>query len=642
MENLTWRMMYVSQKAKPSNTDFHDYLSTPLLSHLGVEKKVDPSSPPQVTEDFDYVAHIRKLGSEGLSRERMPPTAFSPSNSSSPASSSSKNPTSVSSQSRKRPAPFLPMIAAEPISTLPLRSAAAFTLSSARPPPSAPHSNLSAGLKNHNQQQKPYVNNLESDHGFLFSLDPLAFEGPNESFANPTGLSSSISSSLTETPAARYPPLQSSITSLASTLMGTLQNNSRRPDHTFSSSAPKPIITPASQAPYSQLRRNNSLFLYNPSNIDYPVGPSSILSASNMRPDNSYTSHDYFDNLRSHTPQNIETMSALSSVIEPGALSANDSYPASLMGGGRNSVAESISSSVPGSVHGMQFRDPYGALSYPASWNESFFDDTPMAMPSSASSVHTNTGPPRANSVKRNTKKPRQNSKQEPPLSSGSTKSGGLNKQSGGGGGGGGNSSSTSQGSNIECANCHTKNTPLWRRNPQGEPLCNACGLFLKLHGTVRPLSLKTDVVKKRQRGQGLQLSTKKNSNNQQQASKASSTTSSSNGGDKPELGDRTRDGDDFFPTPVSKDNRKPRVDNRGAQETIAEPWSGLAAGSVQNGLTFPQGQIQTGPKLPADGLHPINEHMEKNFDWEHPTELPDTENGEPGHGKWDWLSMML
>ena len=52
----------------------------------------------------------------------------------------------------------------------------------------------------------------------------------------------------------------------------------------------------------------------------------------------------------------------------------------------------------------------------------------------------------------------------------------------------------------IECTNCHTKTTPLWRRDPMGKPLCNACGLFLKLHGVVRPLSLKSDVIKKRQR----------------------------------------------------------------------------------------------------------------------------------------------
>lgn len=57
------------------------------------------------------------------------------------------------------------------------------------------------------------------------------------------------------------------------------------------------------------------------------------------------------------------------------------------------------------------------------------------------------------------------------------------------------------------CTNCFTQTTPLWRRNPEGQPLCNACGLFLKLHGVVRPLSLKTDVIKKRNRGSGNSLS---------------------------------------------------------------------------------------------------------------------------------------
>ncbi|KAI8884403.1 hypothetical protein K501DRAFT_332712 [Backusella circina FSU 941] len=55
----------------------------------------------------------------------------------------------------------------------------------------------------------------------------------------------------------------------------------------------------------------------------------------------------------------------------------------------------------------------------------------------------------------------------------------------------------------TQCTNCATTTTPLWRRNPEGEPLCNACGLFLKLHGVVRPLSLKTDVIKKRNRNSG-------------------------------------------------------------------------------------------------------------------------------------------
>ncbi|KAK5778912.1 hypothetical protein RI543_003840 [Arxiozyma heterogenica] len=50
----------------------------------------------------------------------------------------------------------------------------------------------------------------------------------------------------------------------------------------------------------------------------------------------------------------------------------------------------------------------------------------------------------------------------------------------------------------IQCYNCKTFKTPLWRRDTNGNTLCNACGLFQKLHGTMRPLSLKTDVIKKR------------------------------------------------------------------------------------------------------------------------------------------------
>lgn len=50
------------------------------------------------------------------------------------------------------------------------------------------------------------------------------------------------------------------------------------------------------------------------------------------------------------------------------------------------------------------------------------------------------------------------------------------------------------------CQNCETSTTPLWRRDEMGSVLCNACGLFLKLHGRPRPISLKTDVIKSRNR----------------------------------------------------------------------------------------------------------------------------------------------
>ncbi|KAI9226874.1 MAG: hypothetical protein DHS80DRAFT_4408, partial [Piptocephalis tieghemiana] len=45
----------------------------------------------------------------------------------------------------------------------------------------------------------------------------------------------------------------------------------------------------------------------------------------------------------------------------------------------------------------------------------------------------------------------------------------------------------------LTCMNCSTSKTPLWRRDTSGRNLCNACGLFLRLHGRERPLSLKRE-----------------------------------------------------------------------------------------------------------------------------------------------------
>ena len=39
----------------------------------------------------------------------------------------------------------------------------------------------------------------------------------------------------------------------------------------------------------------------------------------------------------------------------------------------------------------------------------------------------------------------------------------------------------------YRCVNCLTTSTPLWRKTQQKEPICNACGLYLKLHGKHRP-----------------------------------------------------------------------------------------------------------------------------------------------------------
>ncbi|KAG5282093.1 hypothetical protein AALO_G00052130 [Alosa alosa] len=52
----------------------------------------------------------------------------------------------------------------------------------------------------------------------------------------------------------------------------------------------------------------------------------------------------------------------------------------------------------------------------------------------------------------------------------------------------------------TQCANCHTSTTTLWRRNASGEPVCNACGLYFKLHNVNRPLTMKKDGIQTRNR----------------------------------------------------------------------------------------------------------------------------------------------
>nr|XP_033789792.1 transcription factor GATA-6 isoform X2 [Geotrypetes seraphini]XP_033789793.1 transcription factor GATA-6 isoform X2 [Geotrypetes seraphini]XP_033789795.1 transcription factor GATA-6 isoform X2 [Geotrypetes seraphini] len=52
----------------------------------------------------------------------------------------------------------------------------------------------------------------------------------------------------------------------------------------------------------------------------------------------------------------------------------------------------------------------------------------------------------------------------------------------------------------LSCANCHTSTTTLWRRNAEGEPVCNACGLYMKLHGVPRPLAMKKEGIQTRKR----------------------------------------------------------------------------------------------------------------------------------------------
>ncbi|GIY04798.1 transcription factor GATA-4 [Caerostris extrusa] len=52
----------------------------------------------------------------------------------------------------------------------------------------------------------------------------------------------------------------------------------------------------------------------------------------------------------------------------------------------------------------------------------------------------------------------------------------------------------------LSCSNCGTTTTTLWRRNNHGEPVCNACGLYYKLHNMNRPLAMRKAGIQTRKR----------------------------------------------------------------------------------------------------------------------------------------------
>lgn len=50
------------------------------------------------------------------------------------------------------------------------------------------------------------------------------------------------------------------------------------------------------------------------------------------------------------------------------------------------------------------------------------------------------------------------------------------------------------------CANCGTSTTPLWRKDADSRIICNACGLYYKLHSAHRPVTMRMDAIKRRSR----------------------------------------------------------------------------------------------------------------------------------------------
>ncbi|KAK1145858.1 Sodium- and chloride-dependent GABA transporter 1 [Aspergillus melleus] len=208
------------------------------------------------------------------------------------------------------------------------------------------------------------------------------------------------------------------------------------------------------------------------------------------------------------------------------------------------------------------------------------------------------------------------------------------------------------------CTNCFTQTTPLWRRNPEGQPLCNACGLFLKLHGVVRPLSLKTDVIKKRNRSSanslavGTSRSSKKPSrkNSVQQAPATTPTSSRAQSGtaseSPPAMSSAPGRASGVVPIAAAPPKSAPSVAPVTSAATAASPGTGQTRSAVQ---VAPKRQrrlekasdetedsskssgrskvVPLAPAMPPAAANPANHSIA---------------GGQGASQEWEWLTMSL
>jgi len=146
----------------------------------------------------------------------------------------------------------------------------------------------------------------------------------------------------------------------------------------------------------------------------------------------------------------------------------------------------------------------------------------------------------------------------------------------------------------LECENCQTKTTSLWRRDSDGRVVCNACGLYQKLHGKHRPREMRKDQVQRRKRKAKAQRLNHGNNNNNSHNNVASMNH---HGYGYPSYAQIPA----YIPVPPAANNLPPNVSNSGL--IPGHPSASLAHlyGSIhQTPITHPSlsqgGHIFSGP----------------------------------------------
>lgn len=678
MENLTWRMMSVKKarqiqlhplRSTGIKLDLSSFITSPLLEQIG------SGSTPQTTvsaDEFDYVAHIRRMSRD------VKPTAKSQN------TQTRKRPAAF--------LPFLQATQAPPPRvkpTLGLRQPGSSTPSSVHLNLSAalkdtavpsqlygdghgfsflldplayegPNQNFTDTRSHYNGN---FIQNSYNDDTIQSYADILASQvgqrDSNSQYSDRSPSHHPYVQSMFE----RNPGSHSSYRGSTGGGSSDLNSNNRpRPSvnraQSFTHGPPNNSNNtnnhnqgPSGASTHNHdylpqtgivLARATPSLLYDPSYFPYPVAPSAILLGNLSRQDHSLVNvADHFNDLRLHTPYDFDDLASVVSAhnlgFHPGSFDqyAQSSIAMSLIDPGSTVTQEVDSSLFFEALGKIPMTTPRGpssaqfdqAASLGTSWTESFFEGTPTpgSVPTTVSAATPVNG-----KLSMLPKKRVKKMRMKPATEASKQQSGSAPAQGSSGLASTPNLAAAAAGLNVQCTNCHTKTTPLWRRNPQGEPLCNACGLFLKLHGTVRPLSLKTDVIKKRQRGQsGASVSRKGSLLNLASAGRLQTQSKTA-----------TRDGDDFNPTPINKSSSKPSSVSSQRSKAVSK----AVADSVRSTKNA-KGLSEKGTPTPLkdeqlDSIHELG----KDNDWQSIAQreiyMEEPENDEKS--QWDWLSMTL